>query len=140
MTKRNEDWIKIQEPNGASKIASPRYIRGLLGLENVATDSRVTYLFKKVLKIEDMLVEERLGQARERILAFIKNSKTVDTKALHTFLKLGDYPLWCRAMWKAKSQLEEQKVIHRIPQGRGHSGIWEISIVPENTEKGEGKT
>ena len=33
MTKRNKDWVYIVEPNGQQKIASPDYIKNLLGLD-----------------------------------------------------------------------------------------------------------
>lgn len=72
--KRNQDWIRIEEPNGTQKIASPNYIKKLLDITDVSS-YLFNSLFERIHQLEDLVDKLEAPMRKESILELLKDGK-----------------------------------------------------------------
>jgi len=58
MTNRTEVWIHIIEPDGTNKIASPSYIKSLLGIDKI--EARISEINKVIDVLEKPMRKQKI--------------------------------------------------------------------------------
>lgn len=58
--KRKEDWIKIFTPKNKEMIASPQYVKKLLGLDLSNIYNRLIHMEEKIDKLESPIRQEKI--------------------------------------------------------------------------------
>ena len=99
--KRKEDWIYITTPEGKKMIASPNYIKNLLGLDESGIFNRLERLERKIERLE-------APQRQEEIISLLREHGKHNGFWLNNRL---DY------LWKDLEDLVKNGVIRRTRSG-----------------------
>jgi len=94
-------------------------------IPTLATDSRVTYIFERLIDLENYVKSEVLPFATSNLLDFIIEHPDIDTKTLHKRL-FNENGISQRVNFEAFETLEKEGKIESVKVGRGKSRKWRI--------------
>ena len=72
MTERKEDWIYIIKPNNEQRIASPAFVKKLLGIEKLD----VYNIYNRLQKLEQKVDKLEEPMKKQRIIELLKSGES----------------------------------------------------------------
>ena len=110
--KRKEDWIKIVQPDNSDKIASPQYIKKLLGFDDIW--SSIDSLRAQVFSLQDACLPQLAAYCKNNILYHItENYQKKAFKDAPIRREFERYYNWRAILEALKLLVKEGKLTYR---------------------------
>ena len=125
---RTEEWIHIQNPDGTNMIASPNYIRKLIGV-----DAKLDYLQNQI----DLYVKA-LYKVQEQVFELEKPDKVLKIKELLKNGPLNTLQVRKHSNWNwliVEEMIKQGLIIEIRSKGQGRPRIYQLPDTSQSSIK-----